>query len=955
MQRPSLSHVLTTLVLGLVFTAAMPAAAAFFPPEGAQLEGGDDSIVSLDPRLQPFEANKGLAIDSEGRIFAALQMEDPVSGTEVQIFLSDDHGRSWRLWSRRYDPDPEVDFQRPLLALVPGADEHVALVHERVERIGPLEYVVTIRVSVSPSAAAVPTWTTRDATTASFPDVDAVLGPNGPILYVTGLAVDRVPVVTRSTDLGQTWSAPIALEDPFAPGEPNGVRVAGDDTGQVLVAWLVPQYTADNDWGARQITATGFGASAADWEAQPTVVESNFNGLHAYGLDVAAQRDGSGLAVVWSSLPLDQGRWDTEVRTAPGVEGPWAVTQPQDTAHYLRLRIEERPNGGWALGGSAHEYFDIDRHAWAVSLAADTIDPDFGTEIVLSDTWGASNNSYPSNVAVHPQFPDEAALLWIDNPFDQVGIPRFDATWWSGPGAPALVDGFPVHLSVEPVTHPAVVDVTARSAGDEIVYGDADGVVHVVDHLGDALPGWPQAVGAMQHGQAIAVGDLDGDGDVEVVVPNASGEVHVFEHDGTRRAGWPVDLGVRAAHVSLGPVSGLSTNDVVAVCGTEAFLLRANGTIIDEYGTWPVSLSEMAGHPASIGDVDADGRLEVVITTGDALQVFDREGQLLMSQSTGFDPFVGPAALGDLDRDGDLEIVAATHGSDVHGWHHDGGVLAGQWPIDAANLGAIAGLSIANLEGSADPEVVATGSGGFATVFQSDGSTRAGWPQTLMGSAFAPAVIDDIDGLTAEVLVLSDSPVFGDGLAIAWAEDATLPFPWPKGLPVQSTLSPATGDVDGDGHLDFVVLSTSKLLRYDLSNPVSVDAFLRWTQYGHDARRTHCAESSAVATSVDSEGSRASVRIAFAPPAPNPMRDGVTHLSFSLPQDARARVEVFDLRGRRVRVLNDDTLGAGHHTLIWNGRDEQGRGVANGTYLGRLVVELPGGTEVLARKVTVMQ
>lgn len=49
------------------------------------------------------------------------------------------------------------------------------------------------------------------------------------------------------------------------------------------------------------------------------------------------------------------------------------------------------------------------------------------------------------------------------------------------------------------------------------------------------------------------------------------------------------------------------------------------------------------------------------------------------------------------------------------------------------------------------------------------------------------------------------------------------------------------------------------------------------------------------------------------------------------------RVEVFDLQGRRLRVLAERSFAPGAHVLTWDGRDEAGRAVRRGLYFVRLL------------------
>ncbi|MEZ4388922.1 MAG: proprotein convertase P-domain-containing protein [Candidatus Krumholzibacteriia bacterium] len=70
--------------------------------------------------------------------------------------------------------------------------------------------------------------------------------------------------------------------------------------------------------------------------------------------------------------------------------------------------------------------------------------------------------------------------------------------------------------------------------------------------------------------------------------------------------------------------------------------------------------------------------------------------------------------------------------------------------------------------------------------------------------------------------------------------------------------------------------------------------------------------------------------------SPNPFNP-MTEISFAVPQDAGlVRLEIFDVRGQKVRTLAQEALPAGQHTRTWNGRTDAGRQVASGVYFYRL-------------------
>jgi len=80
------------------------------------------------------------------------------------------------------------------------------------------------------------------------------------------------------------------------------------------------------------------------------------------------------------------------------------------------------------------------------------------------------------------------------------------------------------------------------------------------------------------------------------------------------------------------------------------------------------------------------------------------------------------------------------------------------------------------------------------------------------------------------------------------------------------------------------------------------------------------------------------------PARPNPARSG-TSLTLSLPARSRVRLDVLDVRGRRVRRLLDETRPAGTHRVIWDGRTDGGAAAAAGVYFVRLRSDADGRTE----------
>ncbi|MDP3114518.1 MAG: T9SS type A sorting domain-containing protein [Candidatus Cloacimonadaceae bacterium] len=68
---------------------------------------------------------------------------------------------------------------------------------------------------------------------------------------------------------------------------------------------------------------------------------------------------------------------------------------------------------------------------------------------------------------------------------------------------------------------------------------------------------------------------------------------------------------------------------------------------------------------------------------------------------------------------------------------------------------------------------------------------------------------------------------------------------------------------------------------------------------------------------------------------PNPFNPTTT-ISFSLPEAARVRLDIYNLKGQLVRTLLNSDKGAGLHSVVWNGKDKHNVAVGSGVYFYRI-------------------
>jgi hypothetical protein len=251
---------------------------------------------------------------------------------------------------------------------------------------------------------------------------------------------------------------------------------------------------------------------------------------------------------------------------------------------------------------------------------------------------------------------------------------------------------------------PAVGDVTGDGY-PEVVFGSYDHHIYVLDRHGRNVPGSP-FYNEDTVWSSPALADVDGDGGVEVFI-------------GTDQSpGGQED-------VRGGQVRSLSFK---------------GGTLTQR---WVRNVGEVVISSPALGDIDGDGRLEVVFGTGDywktpdsnrvfAINVEDGSDAPGWPQATSGHGWSSPA-LGDLDGDGRLDVAIMTRGGLLSAWKGNGSRL---WVVNPAGGTSLlswtgtGGPVIADVNGDGRNEVVAaSGNGVFA---------RAGRTGALVGILAQP-------------------------------------------------------------------------------------------------------------------------------------------------------------------------------------------------------------------------
>ncbi len=195
---------------------------------------------------------------------------------------------------------------------------------------------------------------------------------------------------------------------------------------------------------------------------------------------------------------------------------------------------------------------------------------------------------------------------------------------------------------------------------------------------------------AVQSGRHVAVGDIDGDGKLELAW---AGSRYLYRADGSYYPNWEFSEPILREHLVFGDLNQDGKDEWIAITWTpfkSELKLHAVQSSGKELRGWPVVLKVFdSDHSLAVGDINQDNFPDVIVATDgqpdeNRLEAISgKTGQSLWTAST---PFAGSyatlkeIAIADIDNDGNQEVVLQVNNNYLYAWRNNGQLMT-DWSL----------------------------------------------------------------------------------------------------------------------------------------------------------------------------------------------------------------------------------------------------------------------------------
>jgi hypothetical protein len=533
---------------------------------------------------------------------------------------------------------------------------------------------------------------------------------------------------------------------------------------------------------------------------------------------------------------------------------------------------------------------------------------------------------------------------------------------------PTLLPNFPIKIDsgYTHVTPPLLADFDNDGTLEIVitigVTAHFPRAIYIFNKDGNQLHGWPIQL-PPPGAKFTAAGDIQGDGKIELVVVSES--LYVFNSNGTRYEGFPVPITLgteRAGLLSLYDLDNDNRLEIILLRGSQLLVFNADGQMRNG---WPQVLrnSPITIPKFTIGNIGGNDNAEIVVAATSecpvpgtcdsmaALYAFGDNGVLLpgwpayLDSNYFFWGFCEPVIIPS-SPEGPLIAITNNRVTQIGpafeilarmSIFSPSGQVIRQWRLDKNDDAGASSISVADIDGNGELELITATDTREVIISSLSGTILQ---RNMYGYVNGPdnVVVGKLTSSDTLTIIARNNQSSNDTSQIFFYQFDGSSVPWSpikvRGIP---NYVPALGDINNDGSIDMVTITTTitdlnYLYAWTLPGISSTQENFPWPMYGHDRYRTSqfgFVPSDSIVSVPSFE--QTTLQFSLSQNYPNPFNPQTT-LSFVIRHSSLVSLKVYNTLGKEVAmVIQNELKEAGEHKVTFDASN-----VPSGIYYYRL-------------------
>jgi len=570
----------------------------------------------------------------------------------------------------------------------------------------------------------------------------------------------------------------------------------------------------------------------------------------------------------------------------------------------IYLELENLPGWAEANNVTASISFESD----LIYLIDDTVY--FG---YIAPNSSSINSENPFVIEVDPNIPYAQYSMIVDITAEGLNNASFSRSYELTMPVTLTQNHWPWESTYPITASPILADFTGDRM-EELVIVDVLGNINLLDANANLIH--DPFINQENLWRSFSMGDITNDGNREIVLASRLQNIKAFNYLGDLLFSFE-DCGQQILTPVLADINNDGNLQIISLgLNRNLYVLEGNGELSEGF---PVSVPQASSADLAVVDLNGNGRKEIIIGTVDGnIYIVQHNGSMIDDFQVSLDSGIITAPLV-LDN---KKIAVGTSSHKLYLISTSGEILFEKTLPQRIATEVIAG----DFRGDGELELAFVTYNGLVGIVDQNGEYLNGWPIHLNQSFMQPPLAVDLNGDEELNLIVAST----QGNIYGYNADGSMvdSFPVPLNTTVSSPASIA--DIDNDGDWDIILATSTGITVLDYKLPKG--DMQPWNLYRGNMHRTGFYGDNNMMEIDIPESEYVTTLEQNYPNHFNPS----TRINFSLREDSPVVIEIFNIKGQKIRTLVNKDMEAGQHSVLWTGINDRNRAVGAGVYFYRL-------------------